>query len=158
MKKELICIYGCGECGIQTYLLLRENGIHINCFGDRNIDKQGYVIDDLLCRSYEEIIQMDKNILLIVAIAHEEQICSEFKNIGFKKVVYYKNIVTALTLDTPQKTGISDLLDITHLRRLKQDIEKIVYDAQIPIGEKRDYMLHILESWESKKNYEDTTG
>lgn len=154
----MICIYGCGECGIQTYLLLRENEIYINCFGDRNIDKHGYVIDDLICRPYEEIIHMDKNILLIVAIAHGERICNEFKITGFKNVVYYKNIVSALALDTPQKADISDLLDIVRLKRLKQDIEKIVYNAQIPIDKKRDYMLHILESWGNEKNHEDTTG
>lgn len=159
MNKKNICIYGCGECGIQTYLLLREYGIKINCFGDRDEAKQGYVIDNLFCRPYDQILQMDmEETALIIAIAYGHRICAEFQNIGFKNVIYYKDIFHTMIPNTQIENDVLKMLDITALKILKQNIEILAYQTNIPIDKKRNHMLHILEKGVNGKGNESITS
>lgn len=157
--KDTICIYGCGVYGIQTYLSLKECGIKIDCFGDRDVTKQGYVVDHLLCKSYNEILDMDKDdTLLIVAIAQGDRICTEFQNIGFKKVIYYENIMQIETIDRQKNVDIANQLDIQSLQELKKNIEDLAYQIDVPIDKKRDYTVGLLKKWEREKENEIITG
>lgn len=152
MNKESIGIYGCGECGIQTWLFLNEHGIKINFFGDRNKGKQGYVIDGLFCISYDQLLQLDRNdTVLIVAIAQGEGICVGFRDMGFKKVIYYKELTQMLSSDIKNNKKTFDQPNAAALREIKQSIETLAFQTNIHFGEKRDRMLHLLENEEIKK-------
>lgn len=146
LKNEEICIYGCGECGIQTYLILKEKGIQIDFFGDLDNNKAGYVIDGLFCRTYDEILRLAKeDILLIVAIAHRKDLCIEFQQLGFKKVVYYANIKRAVHFNAERNNLKLSLMDVDEIVEMKEKIEKYIYQENISIYEKRDIMLSLLE-------------
>lgn len=159
LKDNFICVYGCGECGIQTYLLLREAGIRIDSFGDRDSSKAGYVIDGLFCIPYDEILCMGKqNIVLIVAIAGGEKIVDEFQKLGFAHVYYHENIKRELRAELRDKHMCGQGLDLDALRELKQDMERIVLNRELSIDKKRDGMLRLIGGKYNEGNDEAVTG
>ena len=153
-RNSNICIYGCGECGIQTYLLLREAGVNIDCFGDKDNSKAGYVVDGVFCKTYNEILLMDKkNFLLIVAIAQGEKLVDDFRRLGFAKVFYYGDVKRELYADLQKRYSDSKSLGIDALRELKQYIEELAYQNDLPIEKKRDAVLRrVLEIQEEESN------
>ena len=146
MENETICIYGCGECGIQLYFLLKERGIPICFFGDLDEKKAGYVIDGLFCRTFSEILRMKKkNVLLIVAVAHSRELCIEFQKLGFENVIYYKDVMKAIYADIKKKDfDRFRSINIEELRNLKQNIEMLMCQ-DLSIKDKRNNILELFE-------------
>lgn len=106
-----------------TYLTLKKCGIKVDFFGDRDSRKQGYVIDDVYCISYEEVVEQEKDILIIVAITTPDAIISLFKEKGFTNVISYKEYL--------YKLAESNLLHrdkITDMKKLEK-MKKMLYDG-----------------------------
>lgn len=83
-----ICIYCLGAYGIRTYLGLRDHGIRVKCFGDIDIKKKGYALDDIQCLSYQEILNKDKEkTCIIVCNQRADRIIEQFKEYGFQHVI-----------------------------------------------------------------------
>lgn len=83
MKKK-ICIYGAGKYGLHTYLKMKRAGIIIDFFADRNKKKTGYAIDGKYCISYDELMTLDKNdVVLIMGVNDHLSLIQHFKNEGF---------------------------------------------------------------------------
>lgn len=159
MESDHICIYGCGECGIQIYLLLKEAGINISCFGDRDCSKAGYIVGGLFCRTYSDILLADKKeLLLIVAIAQGEKTADAFRNIGFEKVLYYEDIKRELTADIIKEYRDTKSLGINTLRELKQCIEELVYEKDLSIERKRDAVFQCILNIQEDENNETFAG
>lgn len=145
LKDASICIYGCGEYGMQIYLLLRENGIRIKFFGDRDSKKGGYVVDSVSCIPYEELLQQKKeDITLIVAIAHGERIVEEFRKLGFKNVIFYKDIIKSIYEKLSDEDQGGWLMEIEDLKKIKRHIEEIVFTGNLSVEEKRDCILKMI--------------
>ncbi len=90
--KEL-CIYCRGDYALRAYFQLREGGIPVACFADKDENKQGYVIDGVCCISYEEFLQKDREkTIVLVCKQHPEQLMSAFKKRGFLHVGSYKDL------------------------------------------------------------------
>lgn len=142
LKGASICIYGCGECGLQTYLLLREKGIGIRFFSDRDYSKKGYILDGVSCITYDELLQKEKkDITLIVAIAHGEKLVNDFQKLGFEKVFYHEDIKRNFYADVADGCP----MEIEYLRKLKQDIEKLALTKEVSVESKRDSILKLIE-------------
>jgi len=145
LRNAPICIYGCGECGIQTYLLLKEIDADVKLFGDRDSSKAGYVLDGLFCRTYDEVLREDRsNILLIVAIAQGDKIVSDFQKLGFKKVYYYKDIKQGLRVYAERECINKYSMSTDGLINLKQNIEALVFQEELSIERKRDGVLELV--------------
>lgn len=126
-SKKKIVIYGLGDYGLETYFRLKERGIKISCFADRNPQKRGYVLDELYCYSYEEVLHEDKeNSFLIIAIQKCEEIINEFKQMGFQNVYDGKTVIQILEAKK-EKPQANCLLDIRLIEELKQNIQDAVY-------------------------------
>ncbi len=146
LKKARVCIYGCGECGIQTCLLLREKGIHIDFFGDRDQSKKGYVVDGVFCITLDELLLKEiQNITLIVAVAHGKGLADEFQKKGFKKVLYYENVRLDLCAEQLGGQGNLNLMKIEELQRLKQYIQELANRKDLSVESKRDSILKLCE-------------
>lgn len=89
-----VCIYGVGRYGISTYYKLERRGVNIICFGDRNVQKQGYVVKDIRCIPFEKVLELDKNkTVIVVAIKQNNaQLVDTFRKKGFRYVCSYNNI------------------------------------------------------------------
>lgn len=125
-----ICIYCMGEYGIQTYYKLKESGIRIDCFGDRDINKQGYVLDGLYCKSYEEVVKLDKeNTIIIVAIKYPQSLIQIFRNVGFKDVYDKESAMKLLCGNS--KIEIEPLNEINEICRLKNFVVSCYYNRVI---------------------------
>ncbi len=145
-KGACVCVYGCGQWGLQMYLLLRENGLKTDFFSDRDGSKKGYVVDGVSCITCEELLSGEKgNIVLIVAIAHGEGIADDFRRLGFREVLYYKDVRNQLYSGMPERQTEESLMETEHWRELKREIEKVVLAGGIPVEEKRDRVLRLVE-------------
>lgn len=146
LKKGPLCIYGCGECGIQIYFLLKESGIHINFFCDRDKSKKGYVMDGVSCITYEELLRMEaQDAILIIGIAHGEGLVDEFRELGFKKVFYYVNIRQELYAELLKAQEKKSLLEIEDLQRLKQNIQEIANSKELSMKSKREGIIMLCD-------------
>ena len=122
MNETKICIYCLGEYGIQTYYKLKEAGIQINYFGDRDKQKQGYVFDGLYCLSYEQVSALDKmTTILIVAVKKPDELIDDFKHMGFVHV-YTKEqgIAPGIVVGRMQLEG---MIKYSMLNNLKEKYE-----------------------------------
>lgn len=145
-KGACVCVYGCGQWGLQMYLLLRENGLKTDFFSDRDGSKKGYVVDGVSCITYDELLSREKgNIVLIVAIAHGERIADDFRRLGFRKVLYFEDVKNQIYSGMPEKQTDESLMQTEHWRKLKREIEKMVLAGDIPVEEKRDRVLRLVE-------------
>jgi len=162
MLFEKICIYGTGEYGIRTYQELKRHGVRIDMFGDKNPERWGYVLDDIYCKSYEDILLEDKDVLLIVAIAHPEKLIQQFKELGFNQVY---DIDTALKKLTAGKGPVEDtcISDMDTLKQKQQGISKGLYHKEITTCDKDVYDI-VGEYYKRKRmkvteiNYSDSNG
>ncbi len=128
--EKTICIYCMGDYGLETYFKLKERGVKIDFFADRDPEKQGYALDNLYCKSYEELLQEDKgNVILIVAIKKPEMLISHFRQQGFQ-YVYNKELAVQVLADENRKVLEKKecLQNIELIIRLKEDIQKVVYN------------------------------
>lgn len=141
-----IWVYGCGEWGMQIYLLLREAGIGIKYFVDRDRSKKGYVVDGVSCITYEELLRKGKkDIILIVAVSRGESLVEEFRKQGFKKVFYYEDIRKEICNSLPGGNVEDCLLEAEDLQKLKQHIEKIMINKDVTVESKRDSILKLFK-------------
>lgn len=112
MKNATICIYCLGEYGIRTYYKLKEAGVQVDYFGDQNDRKQGYVVDGVYCLSYKKVLQLDKDIsTIIVAIKEPDELVTNFKNAGFRKVYDKDQAVKILCNGKVQKQNPLDQVE-----------------------------------------------
>lgn len=138
--KEKICIYCRGRIGLQAYFILREVGIEVAYFADKDISKQGMIFPDLRCISYQELLLMkNEKLIIIVANVKSKQIKLDFKEKGFKDVYtwqeYGSQIKNDIRIENNLKSiqiylnelkvcGTSEtLIDDLLMRKLLQDIE-----------------------------------
>lgn len=127
--KRYICIYCMGEYGLATYFKLRENGIKIDYFADGDLHKEGYALDGIYCKSYEELLSGDKDIFLIVAKKNPESLILQFKHQGFQNVYDKDSAVRELVAGRGAATGKAPLRDIDTIKKIKQGIQDALYGA-----------------------------
>lgn len=148
-----VCIYGMGRYGISTYYKLSERGIKICCFGDQSVEKQGYIVNDIKCVSFEDVMQLDKRTtVIIVAIKkNNRQLIDMFRKSGFRYVSSY---------DKLQRKNINEqkiLTDINEIREEKRYIENIilkgVIDKNIPVS---NDIMEMAEALRKRRKYEGT--
>lgn len=145
-KDEMVCIYGCGQCGIQTYLFLKEKGVRVNFFCDKNPAKSGYIMDGVSCIAYDEIIKEKEKIIIIIAISRGEKLVKDFQESGFEKVLYYEDVRNHLLIDERNEETDESLMDTAaDLKKLKQHVEEIVFMESVSMENKRDLMLKLVE-------------
>ena len=130
MNETKICIYCMGEYGIQTYYKLKDSGIRIACFGDRDRKKDGYAFDGLYCVSYEEVLKFDREkTIIIVAFKYSKELIQIFEDMGFKNV-YDKERAIELFCGEKKITR-TPLTDIEEIRQLKNLIANCLYNKVI---------------------------
>lgn len=130
-KYEIICIYCLGEYGIQTYLKLKDRGIQVSLFGDRDLKKQGYVVDGISCVSYETVVELDKErTLIIVATKNPQSIINEFRNKGFMSVISKDEALC--TFECKNNREIQPLTDMREILNLKEVIANVFYQGGLP--------------------------
>lgn len=125
--RNKIVIYGLGDFGLETYFKLKEQGIEIDYFADRDPEKKGYVLDGLYCRTYDELLYENKSqCILIIAVQKFETLITEFRLEGFQNV-YNKDTAIRLLLKTDKKSEIKPLQDIVFIKKLKRNIQEAIY-------------------------------
>ena len=119
-----VCIYGMGRYGISTYYKLLKREINILCFGDQSIDKQGIVIQNIQCISFNEVLKLDKNkVVIIVAIKSNcRQVIRKFQESGFKFVCSYENLK-----DTVCENNSMLLLSEDQIQAEKKYLEQSIF-------------------------------
>ena len=143
-KYEIICIYCLGEYGIQTYLKLKDKGIQVSLFGDRDLDKQGYVVDGISCDSYETVAELDKdNTLIIVATKNPQGIISEFRNKGFKCVINKDEALKMFGRKNNRK--IQPLTDKWEIMKLKEVIANTFYKGELPESDNKQIQQMLID-------------
>lgn len=151
-----ICIYGLGKNGIKTYYYLKNRGIEISCFGDRESVKQGYVFDELYCYSYEHICSLDKkNTMIIVAIDKGYKLVETFQKMGFEHVLEFYHIFD-MYRNADEKYYA--LFDLNELENVKSTIENVLYMQSNECKAKDREIIQILEDYKRRNRYESTTG
>ncbi len=158
MKAEkTICIYCMGDYGLETYFKLKERGVKIDFFADRDPEKQGYALDHLYCISYEELLERDREeIIIIVAIKKPGVLIAHFREEGFQYVYDKETAVQMLTDETsvaPKKK--EPIRDVGLIERMKADIQETVYRGGKTQQEElkeimRDYRLRHAEEREKR--------
>ncbi len=153
MSKKAICIYCMGDYGLETYFKLLENGVKVDFFADRDTVKNGYALDGLYCKSYEELLERDReDIIIIVAIKNPGALIAHFREKGFQ-YVYDKE--TAIRMLTDENVGAPEkkepIRDIGLIKQMKADIQEGVYRGRKTQQEEikgilRDYRLRHVES------------
>lgn len=145
MIKKTVCIYCMGDYGLETYFNLLKNGVKADFFADRDSKKQGYALDGLYCKSYEELLQEDRgNVILIVAIKKPEMLISHFRQEGFGQVYDKETAVEVLVNENvPEKR--EPLRNIELIEQMKQDIQEMIYNnGKVRQGELQGIMNDYL--------------
>ncbi len=127
MKNKIICIYCMGDYGLETYFKLLEKGVKADFFADRDSVKHGYALDGLYCKSYEELLQEEREkVILIVAIKKPEALISHFRQKGFPNVYDKETAVELLAGDkSPMKK--EPLRKIEQIEQMKLEIQELLY-------------------------------
>ena len=142
--KKQVCIYCMGEYGIQTYFKLKKYGIAVGCFGDTDKSKQGYALEGLFCKSYEEVLELDKReTVIIVSMKNSAALVNQFRQEGFENV-YSREELYAL-LDKKEPCVRNDLLDETEIVDLKDNLEKVFCGHPYKKTERRKSAEILLE-------------
>lgn len=129
-NNKSICIYCRGDFGLQTYYKLKEKGVWIDYFADRNPQKQGYALEGLYCKSYEELLKADKeDVILIVAIKKPEELIEHFRQKGFPYVYDKETAVEMLKGVGLRKAG-KPVRDMALIEQMKKNIQKMIYDDE----------------------------
>lgn len=121
-----VCIYGVGRYGISTYYKLGRRGINIICFGDRNVQKQGYIVKDIRCIPFENVLELDKSkTIIVVAIKQNNaQLVDMFREKGFRYVCSYNDI----------KDGADEKILLTkrcQIKKEKEYLEQVMLTGEI---------------------------
>lgn len=133
MNETKICIYCLGEYGIQTYYKLKEAGIQINYFGDRDKQKQGYVFDGLYCLSYEQVSALDKiTTILIVAVKKPDGLIDDFKRMGFVHVYTKEQGIARLC--NGKEFNKKPMDQIEEIRQIKELLTDCFYNKKMSCG------------------------
>lgn len=121
-----VCIYGVGRYGISTYYKLERRGVNIICFGDRDVQKQGYIVKDIRCIPFEKVLGLDKNkTVIVVAIKQNNaQLVDTFRKKGFRYVCSYNNIK-----DRGNEKKL--LTDSYHIKKEKEYLEHVILTGDI---------------------------
>ena len=153
MCNKHICIYCIGDYGLETYFKLREHGIKIDYFADRDPEKWGYALEGVYCRSYEELLYEDKeNCMLIVAIKNPETLIEKFRYAGFQQV-YDKETAIKILVDEPIPKVIEPLRDIEQIKQMKEKIQKMIYSHEMIYEKESNSIIsdYILRHYKKKK-------
>lgn len=122
MKETNICIYCLGELGVQAYYRLKQSGIRVDFFGDKDREKQGYVFEGLYCKSFEDVLEENRSTHIIVAIKNPDAIIEVFKKHGFYNVWTVEEAEQKLiSLGAVPKR---ELLRLEDIKAMKVQLEK----------------------------------
>lgn len=141
-----ICIYGRGEYGLQTYFKLKEYGIKVDCFGDREEKKRGYALDNIYCRSYEEIMKFDRfGTILIIAVKNSGALVEEFKRAGFE-YVYSREEIFEQCKKRDKKLW-TPLKNIREIEKLKNALEEVFIKNNKKVHMENADMQQVIEDY-----------
>jgi glycosyltransferase involved in cell wall biosynthesis len=83
-----ISVFGAGYWGLRIYHLLRLCDFDVNCFIDNNPQKHNTeIIDGVLCKSFEEMLNTRNNFLVIIAIQQNAGVLAQLNDAGFPYVI-----------------------------------------------------------------------
>ena len=91
---QILCIYGAGKYGIEIYYQLKNQGIQVDFFSDRNKEKWGYALDGIFCISPQELLKFEKTkTTIIIGIKNNiENLYKHFNSQGIYKVIRWHEI------------------------------------------------------------------
>ncbi len=89
-----VYIYCAGAYGLRTYMLLRDCGVKVYSFSDRDKKKEGILLDGIPCISYEALLELAKEeICLIACKENGEELKEHFIRQGFPNVYLREDIL-----------------------------------------------------------------
>lgn len=153
LDRITICIYCAGEYGIDLYHLLRENGVHVNYFGDIDKTKNGYFIDGVTCISYDDMMLLDKkHCFIIVAKKNPDDLVNQFKENGFWYVTDYLKIKKIL------KTPVVERKAMNYFEGIKNQLQQGIYGKSVNQNIENDVTVQgmVKDYWE--RLHEDTAN
>lgn len=125
-----ICIYCMGDYGLETYFKLKEMGVSVRWFGDRDTSKHGYALEGISCISYEDVLKLDKkNSVIVVAVKNSYALIEQFKEYGFENIYNKDEIVSVIETRKIKKQYIS-LTDICKVEEYKECLAKAYYEKE----------------------------
>ena len=83
--KEKILLYGAGKIGREAALLLKNNGMNLQCFIDNNPTKHGQMICGLNVVYINEIELLDNCVVYITTVKNIMSIINELMALGMKR-------------------------------------------------------------------------
>lgn len=130
-----VCIYGAGVYGIRNYLLLKESGVKVTFFCDRDPAKQGIVLDDIKCISLEELEKKEKeNMVMFICIQNGAVLREKFETMGIPYVC---------TSETISDWIVSDILN-PYQNKEKLDLDNT--ETINKINGFRNYLVHMEDN------------
>ncbi len=150
-RTNKICIYCMGDYGLETYFRLKEMGIKVSCFGDRDVSKHGYALEGLSCYSYEEILQLDKKeTILVVAVKNPNVLMAQFKEHGFE-YVYDKDQIIAAKSDVVKREPTTPLVNLDQIKYYKECLNKMYYENIYESDIENEDMQQIVEDLSKRR-------
>lgn len=93
-------IYGRGVKGLEAYFFLRGCGEEIEYMIDNDRKKQGKVLQNLNCISYEEFLKIgNRNTKIIVSPQKNKEIVDDLQKDGFKNIELWSNHIINIDFD-----------------------------------------------------------
>lgn len=148
-----ICIYGLGKYGLQTYFRLKENSISVDFFADRDIRKHGYVLDNVFCKSIDEILKMSHSMVLIIAIEKPNETINFFKHEGFNTVLTKDEALDIFGCNNLNPCGYQ-IDNIDQIIYLHEEIVNAVYNDS---ESNNPWIAYIISQYRIRNRYHENS-
>lgn len=134
-----ICVYGAGKYGIHTYLRLKQIGVDVDFFADRNENKAGYAIDGKYCITYNKLVSLDKkNVVIIMGVNDHLSLIQHFKELGFGEVYRVDDYIKLNGCNSNPKLHYT-IKDTTQLVEMKRVLADAIYKDEFDENVNIDY-------------------
>ena len=126
----MVYIYGSGAYGIHAYYMLKQYGVTIDGFIDRNAQKRGYFFDGISCMTLDdlELVQVTDGITIVVCLKNGiNQVIETIKRHGIQHIYTMQQYRDEyLSQGIPSK--LPAINDIVYLLGLKEAFSQAFYD------------------------------
>lgn len=153
LKTKQIVIYGCGWYGLKCYYELRHRGIFVQCFGDSDETKYGYVLDKIFCVDYDAVIQKNKQETLVIIAMNSswDVLYKQFVEAGFDSVYVYAECRDAI-LQLSKIEDARKTLTLDEICSFKSAMEDMIERGNTTIDLRNKDMLQIIKDIENRSS------
>jgi glycosyltransferase involved in cell wall biosynthesis len=102
-----VCIFGAGQMGGESYEMLNQYGIDINCYIDNNSEKWGSYKNNKIVNS-PEYLTNNVNLQVIISVMDPTEIKSQLEKMNIKKFLTFGDIKKRLWYTLPQKINFGE--------------------------------------------------